>query len=182
MGAAAALPFSGEHTYRGCGRLVFSCPKQQNSFQGEGIHTFSSQPVPRPLSWAQNLKMYFINVRSVFFTETYLCSNNINNERTSRSTNYVRGGRKNSSHWWMREGKYAATASKFYGVPINMMHNSNKVRHVIWKGHVQQYKVVSHVPGLTTLLLQWVIITTGHFSTPKIFQDKKTITGTLQMQ
>lgn len=31
----------------------------------------------------------------------------------------------------MGEGKYAATASKFYGVPINMMDNSNKVR-LIW--------------------------------------------------
>lgn len=28
----------------------------------------------------------------------------------------------------MGEGKYAVTASKFYGVPINMMHNGNKVR------------------------------------------------------
>lgn len=82
----------------------------------------------------------------------------------------------------MGEGKYAVTFSKFYGVPINMMHKSNKVR-LMWYGHVQQYKVVNHVPGLTTLLLQWGIITMGHFSAPKIFQAKKTTTGpgTLRM-
>lgn len=34
----------------------------------------SQQPLER--NWAQSLKMYFKNVRSVFFTEYYLCSNN----------------------------------------------------------------------------------------------------------
>jgi len=48
---------------------------------------------------------------------------------------------------------------------------------MIQKGQLQQYKVVNHVPGLTIFLLQWVIITTGLFSSHKIFHGKKTTTG-----
>lgn len=75
------------------------------------------------------------------------------------------------------EGKYAVTTSNFYGIPINMMHSSNKDKLIRYEKDSYNNTKWSIVYLAWLLLLQWVIIKKGHFSSRKIFQEKKMTTG-----